>query len=556
MRRVWLVIGLALLLRAPVLGWGFFMDDLGHQLVLEDPSVSPTMSRFNVYDFGYPAQPGEELFEQGAWPWWTSSDWKARFFRPVTSLSLALDQKLFGRWAPGHHATGLALFGLLLALVHALYRRIGLDAPTALLALLLVALEDGSVLVVGWVANRNTLFEALFGVSALLVALRGTGWVAVGLAALAALSKESGVLFLPFVGAALWSRGARGAALLAIALSVAHPLALFAADFGIRTPMYPTPWSADGPGPFLAQVALTLTAQPPAMLSPFPVDILVQTPEGVRVALWVGLLLTVPLVLLIRRGARNVPHARALALFGLLALVPRAMAPPSDRLVLVPFLALAPLAATWLRAGLARRPIPSIPAVLVALAAVPASGLMLLARAASLGPIMRRLEAPVLEAEVGEQPRDLVVLNYPTPLAGFNPGTVWHFRTGEERRFFSMQMGRRGLGWTRVDERTFDLTSLDEPFLQAFFEPLFLSSRAPPAPGTRWTAAAFEVEALEVDDEGLRTIRVRWNGPLEESDGGPRFLAWRDDRLRALAPPAPGDRVQVESAPRLMPWFP
>ena len=46
MRNVWLVIGRALLPRAPVLGWGFFMDDIGHQLVLEDPSTSPTMSSF------------------------------------------------------------------------------------------------------------------------------------------------------------------------------------------------------------------------------------------------------------------------------------------------------------------------------------------------------------------------------------------------------------------------------------------------------------------------------------------------------------------------------
>jgi hypothetical protein len=550
-RRVWLVIGLALLLRAPMLGWDFFMDDLGHQLVLEDPSISPTMSRLNVFDFGYAAQPGEELYELGAWPWWTSPDWKARFFRPVASLSLALDQSVYGRWAPGHHATSLALFGLLLALVHALYRRLGFDARTALLALALVALEDGSTLVVGWVANRNTLLEAVFGVGALLAAFGGRSFAAVALAALAALSKESGLLFLPFVGAVLWRSGARarGAAALAFALTLAHPLALYAADYGIRTPMYPTPWSPDGPGRFLAQVGFTLAAQPAAMVSPFPIDLLVQTPAGTRVGALVGLAITLPVVALVGRATRDLRHARALCLFGLLALVPRAMAPPSDRLVFVPMLALAPLLAHWMRAGLARR---AWPAALVALAALPASGLMLLMRAVGTAPMMQQIETVVLEAELDGPPRDVCVLNYPVPLAGFNPGTVWNFRKGERRRFFSMQLGRRGLEWTRVDARTFELETNDEPFFRALFEELFQSSRAVPAVGTRWTTAAFEVEALEVDNEGLRRFRVVWNEPLESV----RFLAWSDGRLRTVQPPAVGQDLYVERVEPLLPWFP
>jgi len=562
--KLWLIIGLALLLRAPVLGWGFFMDDLGQQLVFEDPSVSSTMSPLNVYDFGYGAQPGEPLFELGAWPWWTSPDWKARFFRPLTSLSLALDQKLYGRWAPGHHATNLALFALLLALVHTLYRRLGIGAKTALFALLLLALEDGSALVVGWIASRNTLLEAIFGVAALLAALRAhplpgarggaLGWslTAVLLAALAALSKESGVLFLPFVGALLFRAGgrARGAAALAFALALAHPLALFAADYGIRTPMYPMPWSPDGPGGFLGNVLFSLTAQPLAMVSPFPVDLLAQSVEKKQLAALIGLLLALPLAALVWRAARATPHARALAAFGVLALVPRAMAPASDRLIFVPLLALAPLVASWLRAGLARR---SVPAVLVALAALPASGLMLLARTLSTGEVMQQLEAVTLEAELGDAPRDVAVLNYPTPLAGFNSGTVWHFRTGQKRRFFPLQMGRRGLEWERVDPRTFDLTSRDEPFLEVFFEDLFVSSRATPAVGTRWRAAAFEVEALELDGEGLRKIRVRWDEALER---GPLFLAWRDGRLRPLEPPAVGETLTLERVERLMPFFP
>src|SRR5262249_55682561 len=154
----------------------------------------------NLFDFGSAAtaahgDPGLNIL-----PWWTAPDWKVRFFRPVSSLSHALDYALWGRHAAMHHATSLALYAMLLWLLDALYRAAGLSRSVALCALAVFVLEDGSVLPVGWIANRNTLIEALFAVSAVLVLLRGLpspSWLRIagslGLGLVSCLAKESGV---------------------------------------------------------------------------------------------------------------------------------------------------------------------------------------------------------------------------------------------------------------------------------------------------------------------------------------------------------------------------
>src|SRR5262245_18679995 len=92
-----LVFSLGLLVQLPTLRIGFFADDYGHQLILRAHGVTP-IPRGNLYDFG--AAPQWAEFARGSFallPWWTGSDWKIRFFRPLTSLSLRLDYALWNR---------------------------------------------------------------------------------------------------------------------------------------------------------------------------------------------------------------------------------------------------------------------------------------------------------------------------------------------------------------------------------------------------------------------------------------------------------------------------
>jgi hypothetical protein len=209
--------GLALVLLAglavqlPTLAVGFFADDYVHQLVLADGERPSPIPRWSLYDFGSAEDWLAFGHERGSLPWWTASDWKIRFFRPLTSLSIGLDHALWGERALGYHVTSLLLWLGLLVLVHRLYLALGLAPLTAVIGLALFALSDASSIPVGWIANRNSLLEALLAAGALLAALRGHAPGALALALAAALAKESGALALLVVAAVLWRRaGARG----------------------------------------------------------------------------------------------------------------------------------------------------------------------------------------------------------------------------------------------------------------------------------------------------------------------------------------------------------
>jgi hypothetical protein len=48
----------------------------------------------------------------------------------------------------------------------------------------------------------------------------------------------------------------------------------------------------------------------------------------------------------------------------------------------------------------------------------------------------------------------------------FALANTWGFESDDEDlEFHLLQVGRRGLRWSRTEERTFEIESLDEPFL-------------------------------------------------------------------------------------------
>ena len=146
-------------------------------------------------------------------------------------------------------------------MVHALYRAAGLERGVALLALAVFGLEDGSVLPVGWIANRNTVIEALCTASAVLVLVRwrlrpdaGAIAAALALALLACLAKESGVSAPALVALVLAiaarrapkgsgeARRLRIGAGLGAALAAGGLAFLPLAGYGGHSAFYPTPW--------------------------------------------------------------------------------------------------------------------------------------------------------------------------------------------------------------------------------------------------------------------------------------------------------------------------
>lgn len=557
-----LIVLAALALHLPSLGWGFLADDYVHLGVLDGSLRHPSLRPWSLFDFGECARPGSELWESGAFPWWTDSDWKGRFLRPLSSVARWGTHAVFGRAAPGHHAVSLALFALVLGLAWRLYRASGLAPRAALLALALVALEDGAVMPVGWVANQNTLLEAAALLGALLVGRRaersGGGAHVVGLALAlalcAALAKESGVLAFALL-AWRWRVALPRAAGVALAAGGAYLAAWVGLGYGVRSLGYPAPWT--DPASWVSNLAALAIGGPASALSPYMLDLLpLQTS-----ARFLVLALTLPFVLLlwipIARAARSLPNAGEWWALALLGLLPQAGTWPSDRLLFVPMLGFAPVAAHAALELLERRArAQRALAWLVLALALPLSALSLAARSSVMLGVTARAREALTSIDLARdgRPRRVVLLQSPSGLVSLQPSAVFAGETGERQtRFFPLQMGRRPLALRRLDACTLEVESRGEPFGQALFEQVFRTASGSLVDPPLRRTAAFAVVPQGSGAAPTR-LRLEFDAPLERGDVV--LVGWRHGGLRVLAPPPVGGALELAAPDPLVPGMP
>jgi hypothetical protein len=133
---------------------------------------------------------GEELMD-GRYP-------NGHFYRPVTTLSFALDHAVWGLDPAGYHLTDLLLLLGCAIGVAALGRRLLGPGLGPLVAALLFALHPLQVEIVPVAARRADSLALLFTLFALLAAGR-RAWLCALCAALAVGSKESGTAVLPLL---------------------------------------------------------------------------------------------------------------------------------------------------------------------------------------------------------------------------------------------------------------------------------------------------------------------------------------------------------------------
>ena len=162
------ILGLSLIGASASLSAGLGADDHIHRLSLSGSNAIAGMHRgaFDLFRFASP-EFNRGLMDQGVFPWWADPEARLAFFRPLTSLTHALDHLLWPTSGFMMHAQSMAwfLFGLLgLA---ALYRRLIQPSFVAALALLVYALDDARAGPISWIANRNALIACAFSVWAL-----------------------------------------------------------------------------------------------------------------------------------------------------------------------------------------------------------------------------------------------------------------------------------------------------------------------------------------------------------------------------------------------------
>lgn len=329
-----LLLVLAAALAAPSLLGGLAADDRFHLLAARG-ELGPWWGPWNLFSF-FPDDDAARaaLRARGVVGWWASPALALSFWRPLASLSHWLDYRLLGDRAWLMHAQNVAWYVAVVALATRWYRRV-LPAPAWAWAALLYVVDDAHGVAVGWIASRNALVSAAFGIAAVHAHLdaldSGRGrWKAPLLFLGSLLAAEAGVAWLGYPVALALARRRVGPVFPWLVALVAWRLAWRAAGGGLHSVGGYLDPVADPVGFALAlgpRVAVSLLAQ----LTFVQPELLVLAGDlapaltGVAVAVVGGVAWIV---------LRTVPAGRVWALGALLACVPLSAGYPQDRMLL------------------------------------------------------------------------------------------------------------------------------------------------------------------------------------------------------------------------------
>ncbi|MGH9931372.1 MAG: tetratricopeptide repeat protein [Pyrinomonadaceae bacterium] len=196
-RALFLTISATVLVYANSLGGSFLFDDT--KQIVANPSLqswSTVLSAFTSDVWSFQRQ-------------LLTADVPPPYYRPLFTVYLTLNYKLFGLWEPGWHLVNLLVHTTATVFVYYLLRRLSRDNVIALLAGLLFGLHPAHVESVSWISGIPDPLAALFYVPSMIWYVRyreedDPRWLVASVAAfgLAVLCKETPIV-LPLV-LAVW----------------------------------------------------------------------------------------------------------------------------------------------------------------------------------------------------------------------------------------------------------------------------------------------------------------------------------------------------------------
>ncbi len=212
-----------LLLTAPVLRGHLKTDDLFHRIVLQGSTT--------LYEQGYEAAKPDKTFLESVNSlfsfvkkdqqnlselqaigvvnqWWADPDMQLAFWRPLSAATHWLDYKLWPNSPTMMLFQDMVWFSFLVFAVALFFRELKLSLAVAGLASLLYAIDFSFASPLSWIANRNGVIAAFFGVTAVLLHIRWrkdggvlTGILAQVILFAALLSAEAGIASVAYIGA-------------------------------------------------------------------------------------------------------------------------------------------------------------------------------------------------------------------------------------------------------------------------------------------------------------------------------------------------------------------
>jgi hypothetical protein len=559
------IIALGLLLASPALWTEPVADDLLHELLLrETPGIRGLQPRqLDLFRFasGEPSST-RALMNEGVFPWWTDPGVKLAFFRPLAGLTHWIDW----HWASGKawlmHLQSLGWYAALLGALALTYRRFAPGA-TAMLALLLYAVDDAHASTIGWVANRNAVIAVCFSVLALSGhdawrrsrsrSLAALGPVFLGLALLAGEAGVAGAAYLLSYALFLERGSFRERALTLIGpvlVLLAWRVLYVWLGYGTSgSGVYVDPGSS--PLAFarilLERVPVLLLATVALPWADFWEVYGLLSPWAAPLVWCLALAVLVGLGFVLRPLFRQSATARFWAAGTVLSVVPAAATFPHDRMLLavtVGWMALlGELLTSSVRSKGALHDVAVSGLVVVHVIAAP---LLFPIRASNLDQLNRWLSRSTAEfPPPGELSQSTIVLLNPPldPLAAYLPLYFESKHSVRPRRFLWLASGGSAVQVRRLDPQTLSIRP-ERGYLDHATQ-LMLRSPAHPLPlghTVRLEAATLEVTALTSDGRPAE-VSVRFEQPLD--DPALLLMRWKHDRYVRFAPPRANELAEL-----------
>jgi len=565
-----LVMVVAIVLTLPSLGAGLLVDDYHHKLFFSG-SDSPAglldspLDLFRFFDDD--PERSQQLLDFGLLPWWTTEGAKAAFWRPLTSLTHWLDYALWPDTPALMHAQSILWYGLLALLVTLLYRRVAPTAAIAGFAALLFACDHTHATPVGFLANRNAIIAATFGVLTLLAHDRcrrehSTLMLLGAIVFLAAslLSAEAGIATVAYLAAyalfldrATW-KSRVGSMLPYLAVVVLWRLLWNGLDYGVENlGVYIDPLRE--PVRYAAAVRdrapLLLLAQ---LLGPSSDITLMVPPSGTRILWRAALVFLVFFGVLLIRLLRQDRVARFWTLGTLLSILPISATFPSDRLLTFTSIGAMGLIAQFLAATFPSHSTLRSPRSW-RIGAAPLACLFVLAHAVVAPPVlMARSWQPMAPKSFIQQmmigpldeaveTQDLIVVNPPLAFVTGTGAFVWaDEQTPFPRRLRLLTSSLfRPVDVSRPDAHTLVVRPRYGYYAWAF-DALFRHPDDTFQIGDRVTLSGMTVEIREVTGEG-RALEAAFIFPVPLEDPSLRWMQYTPDGFGPFTPPPVGQTV-------------
>ena len=204
------LLGIFIFLCVPAIYTPFHTDDFFHLLMLSDNPPLPypdDSSLWGLFSFINNTEASRAyLMQHGSLPWWTVDEFYFKFWRPVAEITHRTDYSL----APGHalfaHVHSFLWFIAISGLVYAIAKRLTKNQGLAWLAVVLYVIDGNHASAITWIANRNGLLAACFGLLCFYWHMMGVERKAPGFTllaylsfVLAMLSGESGIAITAFL---------------------------------------------------------------------------------------------------------------------------------------------------------------------------------------------------------------------------------------------------------------------------------------------------------------------------------------------------------------------